>query len=78
MSMLGCGSEPVCLSVLPGSGLHVGLPAAAKAARAGADATARITVAKAGRASYVSAAQLDGHRDPGAEATALMLEALAR
>lgn len=58
--------------------LDQGLPAAAQAARAGADATAQIVVAKAGRASYVSAAQLDGHRDPGAQAVALMFEALSR
>ena len=55
-----------------------GLQAAAKAARAGADKTATILQAKAGRSSYVSASQLDGHRDPGAHAVALMFEALAQ
>lgn len=57
--------------------LDQGIPVAATAARAGADATACIVVAKAGRASYVNAAQLDGHRDPGAHAVALMFEALS-
>ena len=57
--------------------LEQGLTAAAQAARSGADATAHIVVANAGRASYVSAAQLDGHRDPGAQAVALMFEALS-
>lgn len=57
--------------------LDDGLDATAKAARAGADKTAQILKAKAGRSSYVSAAQLGGHRDPGAQAVALMFEALA-
>lgn len=57
--------------------LPEGLGAAAKAARAGADVTATITRAKAGRASYVSADQLQGHNDPGAEAVARLLERLA-
>lgn len=55
-----------------------GLPAAARAARAGADATAAITRAGAGRAAYVSAGQLTGHNDPGAEAVALLFEDLAQ
>lgn len=50
---------------------------AAKAARAGADKTAKITRAQAGRAAYVSAENLDGHNDPGAEAVAILFEALA-
>ncbi|MEP2030149.1 MAG: dihydroxyacetone kinase subunit DhaK [Paracoccaceae bacterium] len=54
-----------------------GLEAAAKAARRGADATSGITQAKAGRASYVSAENLAGHNDPGAEAVALLFEHLA-
>jgi dihydroxyacetone kinase len=54
-----------------------GLAAAARAARAGAAHTATITKAKAGRASYISAAQLDGHVDPGAEAVARLFEQLA-
>ena len=58
--------------------LNNGLGAAAQAARTGADSTAAILQAKAGRASYVGAAQLEGHRDPGAQAVALMFEALSQ
>lgn len=54
-----------------------GLAAAAKAARIGADLTATMTKAHAGRASYVNAKQLAGHVDPGAEAVATLLEHLA-
>ena len=53
-----------------------GLPAAAQAARKGADHTATLTKAKAGRASYISAGQLMGHNDPGAEAVARLFESL--
>jgi triose/dihydroxyacetone kinase / FAD-AMP lyase (cyclizing) len=49
---------------------------AAKAARRGADATAAMTRAKAGRSTYVSATNLQGVNDPGAEAVALLLEGL--
>ena len=56
--------------------LGSGLPAATKAARKGADSTANIVKAKAGRASYVSADKLKGHNDPGAEAVALLFEKL--
>ncbi|WP_338033084.1 dihydroxyacetone kinase subunit DhaK [Hwanghaeella grinnelliae] len=59
------------LEALPG-----GLAAAAAAAREGADATAKITKARAGRASYISAENLAGHNDPGAEAVARLLEKL--
>jgi len=51
-----------------------GFAAAAKAARIGADNTAQIVKAKAGRASYISADRLRGHNDPGAEAVALLFE----
>lgn len=60
------------LEALPG-----GLVLAAKAARAGADHTATITDARAGRASYVAASALAGHNDPGAEAVALLFGQLA-
>lgn len=53
-----------------------GLPAAAVAARAGANGTANITKAKAGRASYISEDRLIGHNDPGAEAVARLFEQL--
>lgn len=54
-----------------------GLPAAAKAAREGADATAKIDKARAGRASYIAPENLIGHNDPGAEAVARLFEHLA-
>jgi triose/dihydroxyacetone kinase / FAD-AMP lyase (cyclizing) len=57
--------------------LSEGFTAAAKAARAGADHTAEILKAKAGRASYISEDRLKGHNDPGAEAVALLFESLA-
>jgi dihydroxyacetone kinase len=63
--------EPA-LAALPG-----GIAAAARAARAGADATAKITRAKAGRAAYISGAKLAGWNDPGAEAVARLLEKLS-
>jgi ATP-dependent dihydroxyacetone kinase len=56
--------------------LPVGLAAAASAARKGADHTAAIIRAKAGRASYVSESHLAGHNDPGAEAVARLFEEL--
>ncbi|MEL7461988.1 MAG: DAK2 domain-containing protein, partial [Pseudomonadota bacterium] len=57
--------------------LPQGLEAAAAAARKGADVTATITRAKAGRASYIAEDKLAGHNDPGAEAVARLLEKLA-
>lgn len=57
--------------------LDEGLPPAAAAARAGADHTATLASAKAGRAAYVNAKQLEGHVDPGAEAVARLFEHLA-
>ncbi|WP_421593328.1 dihydroxyacetone kinase subunit DhaK [Shinella sp. M27] len=50
---------------------------AAKAARTGADATKRMTKAKAGRAAYIGERDLEGVSDPGAEAVAAVFEALA-
>lgn len=55
-----------------------GLAAAAAAARKGADSTAKIVHAKAGRASYISESRLAGHNDPGAQAVALLFETLAQ
>jgi ATP-dependent dihydroxyacetone kinase len=57
--------------------LPKGMAVAAAAARQGADKTANILHAKAGRASYVSEDRLSGHNDPGAEAVALLFEMLA-
>lgn len=58
--------------------LPQGLSAAAEAARKGADATAAMGRAKAGRASYVPEENLIGHNDPGAEAVARLFEGLAK
>ncbi len=55
-----------------------GIAAAAAAARAGADSTANIHRAKAGRAAYVPESNLKGHNDPGAEAVAVLFEGLLR
>jgi len=57
--------------------LDTGLTSAANAARKGADYTATLTTAKAGRATYINAEQLEGHIDPGAEAVARLFEHLA-
>jgi dihydroxyacetone kinase len=57
--------------------LDSGLGAAAAAARTGADSTAAIRRAKAGRAAYVPEKNLRGHNDPGAEAVALLFEGMA-
>ncbi|MEM7376741.1 MAG: dihydroxyacetone kinase subunit DhaK [Pseudomonadota bacterium] len=54
-----------------------GIAAAAAAARTGADSTAGIHRAKAGRAAYVPEENLKGHNDPGAEAVAILFEGLA-
>ena len=54
-----------------------GMPEAAQAARRGAEATADMGRALAGRAAYVGEGALRGHADPGAEAVARLLESLA-
>ena len=53
------------------------IKAAATAARQGADATAAMKKAGAGRSSYVTAANLAGVNDPGATAVALAFLAAA-
>ncbi len=58
--------------------LPFGLVQAAHAAREGADSTANIHRAKAGRAAYVPEENLMGNNDPGAEAVALLFEGLAQ
>ena len=55
-----------------------GLQAATSAARVGANSTAQMTRAKAGRSSYLSADKLAGHNDPGAEGVARLFEDLAK
>lgn len=57
--------------------LENGIEEAAKAARKGANHTATILQAKAGRAAYINASQLEGHIDPGAEAVARLFEYLS-
>lgn len=57
--------------------LENGIAAAATAARDGANLTAGMSRAQAGRAAYLSAEQLEGHVDPGAEAVARLFEHLA-
>ena len=57
--------------------LEDGIAQAAKAARAGAIHTSTMDKANAGRASYISAEQLKGHIDPGAEAVARLFEQLS-
>jgi dihydroxyacetone kinase len=57
--------------------LSDGLAEAAKAARDGANRTAEMASAKAGRSSYLNAEQLKGQIDPGAEAVARLFEKLA-
>jgi ATP-dependent dihydroxyacetone kinase len=57
--------------------LPKGFQAAAVAARSGADHTATIGRAKAGRAAYVPEENLLGNNDPGAEAVAKLFEGLA-
>ncbi|MDW5316925.1 dihydroxyacetone kinase subunit DhaK [Rhizobium sp. PL01] len=57
--------------------LEEGVRSAAIAARDGANLTAKMLKAKAGRAAYINAKQLEGHIDPGAEAVARLFEHLA-
>jgi triose/dihydroxyacetone kinase / FAD-AMP lyase (cyclizing) len=49
---------------------------AAKFAKEGADGTALMTVASAGRSNYLSAATLEGTPDPGAVAVSIVLQAM--
>lgn len=65
--------EPALKELAAGSSLDK----IAATARRGAEATAKMTRALAGRSSYVSAANLEGVVDPGAEAVASLFEGLA-
>jgi ATP-dependent dihydroxyacetone kinase len=56
--------------------LSISIHAAAVAAREGAQSTANMSVAKAGRSAVVPAANLVGNIDPGAEAVARVFESL--
>ncbi len=74
----GPGDRTMIDALLPAlEALPQGLATAAQAARQGADHTARITRAKAGRASYLSEENLAGVNDPGAEAVARLFEHIA-
>jgi len=66
--------EPALAALVSGKSIAT----AAMAARKGADATAKMTKAKAGRSAYVSATNLQGIVDPGAEAVARLFEGLAK
>ena len=73
------GDRTMIDALLPAlDALKGGLKEAAFAARKGAEYTATLTTAKAGRATYINAEQLKGHVDPGAEAVARLFEALAK
>ncbi len=75
----GPGDRTLIDALLPAlEALSTGLSPAAQAARGGADATAKITKARAGRASYLAEGSLAGHNDPGAEAVARLFEHLAK
>ena len=50
----------------------------AEASREGAEATAKMVRARVGRATYLSADQLQGNKDPGAEAVAKLFEYLVK
>ena len=72
------GDRTMVDALLPAlDALSQGLAHSARAAREGANFTATIGKAKAGRATYISAGQLVGHVDPGAEAVARLFEHLA-
>jgi len=72
------GDRTMIDALLPAlEALPNGTAAAAKAAREGADATARMTRARAGRASYLPEESLAGYNDPGAEAVARLFEHIA-
>ncbi len=72
------GDRTMVDALLPAlKSLDQGLAKAAEAARKGADYTATLSKANAGRATYINAEQLHGHVDPGAEAVARLFEHLA-
>ncbi|KAL3811386.1 hypothetical protein ACHAXA_000465 [Cyclostephanos tholiformis] len=81
------GSRTMLDALLPASAAIVGrgssggetdIPGAASAARMGADATAHMELAEAGRSNYLSSDVLVGTPDPGAVAVAVVLEAMAQ
>lgn len=75
------GDRTMLDALIPGLDVLAGndsIASAATASRIGADRTAGVLQAKAGRAAYVPAENLDGVVDPGAEAIARAFEAISR
>lgn len=73
------GSRTMLDALFPASaamGSAANMEEAAKAAREGADATAAMDHAEAGRSNYLSKEVLKGTPDPGAVAVAVVLEAM--
>lgn len=71
------GDRTMVDALLPAlEALPQGVAAAAHAAREGANHTANISRANAGRAAYLTPDQLQGYVDPGAEAVARLFESL--
>lgn len=71
------GDRTMIDALLPAfDALPRGLAEAARAARDGANRTATMSKAYAGRAAYINEEQLQGHADPGAEAVARLFESL--
>lgn len=68
---------PAALAMLEIDGSAVDVAGAAMAARKGADATANMDHAEAGRSNYLSKESLMGTPDPGAVAVAVVLGAVA-
>ena len=73
------GDRTMVDALLPAlDALPRGVTYAAHAAREGANRTAEMSKAHAGRAAYISTEQLRGHADPGAEAVARLFESLCK
>lgn len=75
------GSRTMLDALVPAAqafALSMDIKDAASKAREGADGTAKMKAASAGRSNYLSQAQLEGTPDPGAIAVALVLEELAK
>lgn len=71
------GDRTMVDALLPAlEALPRGIADAAVAARDGANRTATLSRANAGRATYIRADQLEGYADPGAEAVARLFESL--
>jgi dihydroxyacetone kinase len=74
------GSRTMLDALVPGASSLVetnDMIQASQAARTGADSTAKMKTASAGRSNYLSEETLEGTPDPGAEAVAIILESLA-